>query len=115
LAAHRAEVRSRAGKMRQGRVISPDSDTPDSWRVRSVEDLAALLEWTIADCLKMDRSLARTTALTGLVRVGVALVEQTELAERIAAHDQQIAAIEAQAKAAQTAKEGRNGRFKETA
>jgi hypothetical protein len=93
LAAHRAEVRSRAGKVRQGRTVGPQPDEPQSWPIQTMRDIQALLEWAIADCLKLDRSVIRTNALASLIRAAVQINEQTELAERLTAVEAQIARI----------------------
>ena len=91
-AAKRAESRRKGGKARAGRAIRhiPGADDPPVIAVNTVHDIAAMLEWAIADLLQMERSIKRTNALASLLRVAVTVNEQTELAERIAALEQRL-------------------------
>ncbi len=93
LAAQRAESRSRGGKARAGRAIRhiPGDDDPPVVAVNTIHDIQHMLEFAITDLLQMERSVKRTNALASLLRVAVTVNEQTELADRITALEEQIA------------------------
>ncbi|MCD4685963.1 MAG: hypothetical protein K8S97_08505 [Anaerolineae bacterium] len=90
-AAARADARSRGGLARQGRsvrAVRHIPGEPEQWPIQTMADVQELLEWAIADCLMMERSIARTNALGALIGRATKVLEQTEIEQRIAALEQ---------------------------
>lgn len=83
-AAERAKARQKGGRARHGRTGIEPSEQEQIDELTS-ENVLKVLTIAVNDCLKLERSLARSRTLASIAATAIKAIEATELEARIAA------------------------------
>ena len=85
----RVQARRRGGKARHGRQIGKVGEEAEIV-LESAADVLALLERTANDLLKMENSVSRAKAMTGIASVAVSVIDTSELEGRLQALEAEL-------------------------
>ena len=74
----------------------PKLPVPDSWELRSINDVRGLLEQTIGDTLALENGVSRARALGYLANTALECLRVGEIEERLAAVEDRLTALRTQ-------------------